>query len=177
MIRKIKNLVGLTRLKVNFYFHDNNFKNNKTEIGNELIIREISCLDDFLRLRQSLNGLGVLDDNIIRFSNNHILYCLCTKDEIIAYGWKADNGKIFISEIRRNFKIPDETTLLYDFYTFEKYRSLGMYKKILRYITFHSKYRCLIYALDCNIQSNKAILSCGYKFIITKTFLSKFGNF
>ncbi|CDU01248.1 hypothetical protein [Vibrio coralliirubri] len=176
MVRKIKNFLGLVKLKVNFYHHVNSLDNDIDELGDELSIREISSLEDFSNLRQCLKNLEFLDGKITNFSKNHVLYCLCLKNELIAYGWKADTGKILISEIRRYYTIPDETSLLYDFYTFEKYRSLGMYKKILKYITSQSKYRCLIYALESNIQSNKAIISCGYKFFATKTFFSKFGN-
>ena len=69
-----------------------------------------------------------------------------------------------ITEINKN-QIKNKV-LLYDFFTFKKYRNRGYYAKILKLIrNLNTKNKFWIYCLSNNYSSKKGIENSNFKFI------------
>ena len=70
-----------------------------------------------------------------------------------------------ITEINKKIKIKNKV-LLYDFFTFKKYRNRGYYAKILKLIrNLNTKNKFWIYCLSNNYSSKKGIENSNFKFI------------
>lgn len=99
-----------------------------------------------------------------RFSDGAIFFAIHDQSAIISYGWGMKDNLFFpVEEIDVLITVPTNSLVLYDFFTYEKYRNKGYYKRLLYYILSSQMYdRFLIYALHNNISSIKAINKSGF---------------
>ena len=65
-----------------------------------------------------------------RFNNKHNLFALFFKKDLVCTGWMYSGHKWLITEIDYKINVKNKI-LLYDFFTFEKFRKRGFYSKIL----------------------------------------------
>ena len=101
-----------------------------------------------------------------RFNNNHNLFALFLKNDLVCVGWMYVGRMWHITEIDCKIHIKNKI-LLYDFFTFEKFRNRGFYSKILILIkNLKTNKNFLIYCLSNNKASKRGIENS--KFILLK---------
>ena len=101
-----------------------------------------------------------------RFSHNQSLLVLYWKKDIVSVGWMYKGAKWKITEVNEEIYLKNKI-LLYDFFTFVKFRNKGFYSKILNLIkNIKTKKTFLIYCLKSNAASKKGILNS--KFVLIK---------
>lgn len=101
-----------------------------------------------------------------RFNCKHNLFALFFKKDLVCTGWMHIGQKWHITEIDYKINIKNKI-LLYDFFTFEKFRKRGFYSKILILIkNLKTKKNFLIYCLSNNEASKRGIKNS--KFVLIK---------
>jgi hypothetical protein len=100
-----------------------------------------------------------------RMKNKEKLYFFSENKKIICYGWSTQNP-LYVSEKNKILDVKDGV-ILYDFFTFEKFRNNGFYQKLLKKILNHLEPNSMayIYALKSNIASNRAIVKAGFQVV------------
>lgn len=111
------------------------------------------------------SGKSIERHHYNRIMNKEKLYFFCENKKIICYGWSTQKP-LFVSEKNKTLEIK-EGVILYDFFTYEKFRNKGFYQKLLKKILNHLEPNSMayIYALKSNIASNKAIAKAGFQAI------------
>ena len=100
-----------------------------------------------------------------RFFNNHSLFEIYFNKNIVSVGWMHQGREWHISEINKKISIKNKI-LLYDFFTFKKFRNRGFYSVILNLIkNMKTSKIFLIYCLKSNKASKKGILKSNFKII------------
>ena len=100
-----------------------------------------------------------------RFNNNQTLLALFFKKDLVCVGWMYLGQKWHISEIDYKIDIKNKI-LLYDFFTFKKFRNRGFYSKILILIkNIETKKIFLIYCLSTNKASKKGIENSNFELL------------
>ncbi len=106
-----------------------------------------------------------------RFKNNQTLLALYLKKDLVCVGWMYLGQKWLISEIDYKLDIKNKI-LLYDFFTFKKFRNRGFYSKILNLTkNLKTDKNFLIYCLSTNKASKKGIENSN--FILAKKIRKK----
>ena len=100
-----------------------------------------------------------------RFDNNQFIRTFL-KNDLVCVGWMYVGRMWHITEIDCKIHIKNKI-LLYDFFTFEKFRNRGFYSKILILIkNLKTNKNFLIYCLSNNKASKRGIENS--KFILLK---------
>ncbi len=128
----------------------------------DFYFNEIQTISDF--------PLGFLNDQLekeylFRFSKQHVCCVLIKSDEIVAYGWVNPQYSHYIGELNVWVNLKDDTEMLYDFVTDEKFRGLGLYPYLLQWICARNFKNKLIYSLFNNHSSRKGILKANFKLL------------
>ena len=124
-----------------FYFEANNISN------------------EFIPINQNNSA-----DYTNRFLNGHLFCGLINNDSVlVAYGWINSSGMHFLGELNLKMILPNNTAVLYDFFTFETFRGQGLYSYLLKCICARDCQRKIIYALSDNKASCKGILKADFR--------------
>ncbi len=100
-----------------------------------------------------------------RFLKNHFLLILYFKKDPVCMGWMYQGKKWLISEINKEINIKGKI-LLYDFFTFKKFRNSGYYTIILKLTkNIKTNKNFLIYCLSSNLASKRGIVNAKFKLI------------
>jgi len=103
-----------------------------------------------------------------RFSKGHVFCGLTdTNGCLMAYGWLNGSVEHYLGELNLNMIITKNSSMLYDFKTFEAFRGKGLYPYLLHRICARDDKSKLIYAFPENKQSSKGILKANFKFLGT----------
>lgn len=139
--------------------------NNQQTLNNqELTYSEIKESSDAI-FKQSLFSINECET---RFAHGHVLCVLKNTDAVVvAYGWLNNSGQHYLGELNLKMILPKNTTVLYDFFTFEAYRGRGYYAELLQCICARDAKAKLIYALASNTQSCNGILKAHFKLMGT----------
>lgn len=126
-------------------------------------LSDIKCDDYFLQIA------------IEKFKSGHRLFYCCDNGHLIAYGWLAECLTSYYAwEIANDIQFPQSVDVLCDFYVNPNYRRKGIYKSLLHFMINDCTEKKLlsIYAESTNVPSNKAIISCGFRFVSKLTHFS-----
>ncbi len=140
---------------------DNNYSVN--EEYQFVRINDFKGLEMFSKEQE--DGLSCLVNNDCqnRFNNGSTLIVAMQGKEWVSYGWLTKQSNFWIAEIDYVIDIANsKVRLLYDFQTREKYRGLGIYPLLIRYIVqMQPELECLIYCYETNISSKRGIEKAG----------------
>jgi GNAT superfamily N-acetyltransferase len=100
-----------------------------------------------------------------RFLNGHIFCVLVFKGILASYGWINPLGKHTLGELDLPMDLGSNIDTLYDFYTFEEFRGIGLYSYLLQKICARNKKAKLIYVLPSNTRSIKGIKKANFQFL------------
>ena len=99
-----------------------------------------------------------------RFLKGHLFCGLINNDSVlVAYGWINTSETHFLGELNLKMILPNNTAVLYDFFTFETFRGHGLYSYLLKCICARDRKRKIIYALSDNKASCKGILKADFR--------------
>ena len=155
-LRKLYYRFRLLNNKINVYKFPLKIRNKKTS-RNFLLI---SYYSDFVSLFRKIN-MPVKRFHYVRFKKGDLFYCLLENNQIYCSGWSTSQ-ELYVSEINKTIKISDGT-ILYDYYTPERFRRQGKYQELLESIIMDVNEDIFIYTLSNNIPSNIAIQRVGFK--------------
>lgn len=114
-----------------------------------------------------------------RFLRGNICSCLLSQKKVVSYCWIAFD-KEWIDEIEMLIKPKDGEAYLYDAFTLSTYRRKNLFPIVLSntlsYLKSQGYHRALIFALNSNRASMKALQKVGFKHFQTITFLKLFGR-
>jgi CelD/BcsL family acetyltransferase involved in cellulose biosynthesis/GNAT superfamily N-acetyltransferase len=100
-----------------------------------------------------------------RLKEGQKLYIVEKDNRIVHYSWSTVSKEILIQEMDYMYKLPREMWYLYHAYTYPKYRGLGIYTAVLRYVAdraFESGAQELCgYVLASNFAPQKGIKKTG----------------
>lgn len=165
LIRKIKNYIKSRKDTLLFYklrkLSDNDYSVN----GEYQFIR----INDFEKLEMLSKEQGDSLSNLVnndcrnRFRNASTLIVVTQGEEWVSYGWVAKQSDFWIAEIDYIIDMNNsKVRILYDFQTREKYRGLGVYPLLIRYmVQMQPEPECLIYCYETNISSKRGIEKAG----------------
>ena len=159
MIKQLKNII-LSYTRTIYLFEAN--KNKK----------KLNLKDFKLKIFKKLNSIKNKDlinflnfEKKKRFKKKQYLLALYFKNNIVTTGWMYQGIKWHITEIDKEIIIKNKV-LLYDFFTFKKFRNRGYYAKILKLTrNFNTKKKFWIYCLSNNYSSRKGIENSNFKLL------------
>ena len=159
MIAQLKNFI-LSYFRTIYLFEANkNQKKLKIKNFKLKIYKKFSSIKD-KDLKKFLNS-----QQKKRFQKNQYFLVLFFKNNVVTTGWMCHAKNWHITEINKKIKVKNKV-LLYDFFTFKKYRNRGYYAKILKLIrNLNTKNKFWIYCLSNNYSSKKGIENSNFKFI------------
>ncbi len=102
-----------------------------------------------------------------RFENKQH-FCVITEDNHYGcWGWYTTTTEDFaVTEINRSSPVPENTAVLFHYFTNECQRRKGYYCELLKNIVVsNQKEYSIIYAYDTNIASSNAIKKAGFSYI------------
>lgn len=153
-----KNIIRLYTAKkdnIDFFKSDNSVK-----------FYIIDNIEDYKKFTKNYDVIS--DANEKKLFLKQFQFCAVVKNGVCGCtGWCATSGKQFtIKEIDATCKIPNNSIVLFDFFTKPSERRKGLYSELLRRIvqSLNCKY-FFIYTMDSNIASFRAIEKCGFKFV------------
>lgn len=127
---------------------------------------DIDNQKDFEKICRQFN-FSVPDANIKERFEQKAHFCLLTENgQYGCWGWyMTESEKFYLLEIDRYAKIPENTAVLFHYYTNPDLRLRGLYFDLLRNVTKkNGKKYSVIYAYDTNSASSNAMKKAGYKF-------------
>ena len=159
MITRLKNFI-LSYFRTIYLFEANkNQKKLKIKNFKLKIYKKFSSIKD-KDLKKFLNS-----QQKKRFQKKQYFLVLFFKNNIVTTGWMCHANNWHITEINKEIKVKNKV-LLYDFFTFKKFRNRGYYAKILKLIrNFNTKKKFWIYCLSNNYSSKKGIENSNFKLI------------
>ena len=158
MIRKIKNFI-LSRFRKIYLFEG---KKNKKKIGFKNFKLKTFKKFQSIKDKKIINFIKLKKK---RFVKKKYLLALYHKSEVVSLGWKYEGTKWNILEIEKIIDIKNKI-LLYDFFTFEKFRNRGYYSILLRLIkNFNTDKKFWIYCLSNNYSSKKGIENSNFNLL------------
>ena len=159
MIAQLKNFI-LSYFRTIYLFEANkNQKKLKIKNFKLKIYKKLSSIKD-KDLKKFLNS-----QQKKRFQKKQYFLVLFFKNNVVTTGWMCHAKNWHITEINKKIKVKNKV-LLYDFFTFKKYRNRGYYAKILKLIrNLNTKNKFWIYCLSNNYSSKKGIENSNFKFI------------
>ena len=171
MIELVKKIIG----KINYWNRKIVLFQWKPSANLVLINQDITYLE-IKDISNSIfkQSLFPLQECKARFANGHVLCVLQnTNHALVSYGWINNVGSHYLGELNLNMKIPENSTVLYDFFTVEAFRGHGYYSNLLQCICGRDLNSKIIYALAGNTQSCKGILKAHFKLVGTISGLNK----
>jgi hypothetical protein len=125
---------------------------------------QISEADDPLLM--SIMGKVGREEAARRLANDNKAYVAFYRNTPAAFGWMA-MGKAKIGELGHEFILPMGHRYLWNFRTFEEFRGLGIYPRMLQFIIdseFHNADCFWILHAPENTSSEKGIVKAGFRF-------------
>lgn len=128
---------------------------------------DIDNIDDYRKICEKYNFRATDADEEKRFcEKSH--FCLLAEDgHFGCWGWYSTaRDDFYVLEIDRRSPVPENTTVLYHYFTNARYRRRGYYTQLLRSVVFSSgKEYSVIYAYDTNDASTGAIKKAGFRYV------------
>lgn len=130
-------------------------------------------LPDLLKyapLKMGLSKQAFLSLATLRLNRGEHIYTLASNDCLLHYGWLVENKtESFYTEVGEKFRYPDNSAILYDFFTRPDTRAKGCYQNSLRQIlsylaNLQSVDHIFIYALADNAASCHVIEKIGFEY-------------
>lgn len=109
----------------------------------------------------------VPDANIKKRFDEKSHFCVLVEDDHYGcWGWyNTQSSDFYLLEIDRTVVIPNDTAVLFHYYSNPDYRRKGFYYDLLRNVALkNGQNYSVIYAYDTNPASSNAIKKAGYKF-------------
>lgn len=100
-----------------------------------------------------------------RIEDGHVFCCLKEGNNLSCYGWINPTSHHFFGELDLKTNFPNSIEILYDFYTYEKYRGQGLYPLLLQKICFRNDTVKIGYALTDNLSSMKGLQKANFKLL------------
>jgi hypothetical protein len=98
-----------------------------------------------------------------RFDQQHLCCAFLKNGIVVSFGWVNPENHHYIGELNLTLTIDNRTEVLYDFFTHENYRGLGLYPLLLQFICLRNNTTKLIYILSDNANSKKGIEKANFK--------------
>lgn len=127
---------------------------------------DIDNIDDFNKICKRFN-FTVSDADAKQRFDNKCHFCVITQDNHFGcWGWYTTSADDFyVLEIDRKSPVPENTAILFHYYTNENYRRQGYYSQLLKNVVKSSgKEYSIIYAYDTNPASSGAIRKVGFHY-------------
>lgn len=124
----------------------------------------------YVPLKAGLSRQAFLSQATLRLNRGEHVYTLASDDCLLHYGWLVENKKeSFYTEVAEKFRYPDNSAILYDFFTRPDIRAKGCYQDNLRQIlsdlaNLQSVDHIFIYALADNAASRHVIEKLGFEY-------------
>ena len=158
MIKKIKNLI-LSHFRTIYLFEGTknkkkiNFKNFKLKTFKKFQSIKDKNIINFINLKKK------------RFEKKKYLLVLYYKRKAVSLGWMYEGKKWNVLEVEKNINIKNKI-LLYDFFTFEKFRNRGYYSILLKLVkNSKTNKKFWIYCLSNNYSSKKGIENSNFNLL------------
>jgi len=114
-----------------------------------------------------------------RFHHGNICFCLLHQKKVVSYCWIAFDEE-WIREIEMLIKPKDREAYLFDAFTLPEYRGKNLFPTVLsntlNYLKAKGYHRVLIFALNSNRASIKAIQKASFRHFQCVIFLKLFGK-
>ena len=165
---KINTYIKTRRSVLQFFIVNNKLAiiEENAEISGFTDISDYETLEKFsIEHNNTLKHL-LNDDCKKRFLNGSLLSLAMQGGEWVSYGWLAQEKNFWIAEtdFYVNLDLAD-VGILFDFFTKEEYRGLGIYPSVISHLNTLSRRKTnIIYCYDSNIASQKGIKKAGAVF-------------
>lgn len=128
---------------------------------------DIDNLADYQEICRKYNFTVTEADVKDRFDKKQHLCVITEEDHYGCWGWYTTTTADFaVTEIACSSPVPENTTILFHYYTNENHRRKGYYFELLKNVVISSKKEyAIIYAYDTNIASSSAIKKAGFQYI------------
>lgn len=164
--RKIVKYFRYKNRRLSFYHFPSNKESNILEDDNNVTFLSVYSVAEYETLCRKYS-IPMNENYKSRFESNAIFTVLINKIDYLSYGWIVTNLIGFpVDEINIKINIPNNTYVLFDFFTNTLYRNRKYYQLLLSYIiNLFKEYELVIYVLVDNLPSEKAIIKSGFESI------------
>ncbi len=94
---------------------------------------ELSHLLKFKSTESWQNRQSFASKALERFENGEHCFTIASEDCLLHYGWMLKKQRVsFVSEVQQSYQFPENSAVLYDFYTHSKSRGMGFYQATIK---------------------------------------------